>query len=88
MFDSPEPCSCRASAFGVSFIVPDVVIPKAFIVYEDDALSPSEHQEALATAYGYGLKKFSVNGGHSAFTNVPEEIADMFVQFIKQEKQG
>ncbi|KAI1258725.1 alpha/beta-hydrolase [Xylariaceae sp. FL1019] len=84
-FDSLEPCSYEAFTSGVNFAVPDVVIPKAFIVCNGDALFLRQHQEAIAMACGTELKRFSVSGGHSAFVSVPAEVADVVVEFIKQE---
>lgn len=85
MFDGLVPCSCEPFVTGVSFAVPDVTIRKTFIVCEGDALFPPGHQKALASACGKDLNQASVSGGHSAFTSVPEELADILVRIAKDE---
>lgn len=84
MFDSLIPCSYEAFTTGVDFAVPDVTIPKTFIVCENDALFPPEHQKGLATACGQDLRQIKVSGGHSAFASVPEELAEALVQLIEK----
>ncbi|KAI1864745.1 hypothetical protein JX265_008469 [Neoarthrinium moseri] len=81
-FDSLVPSSYEAFTTGVDFAVPEVAIPKAYIVCEGDALFPPEHQKALATACGEDLVQLSVSGGHSAFASVPEELADVLSQLL------
>lgn len=82
MFDGLLPCSYEPFVTGVTFAVPDVTIPKSFIVCEGDGLFPPEHQRALASACGKDLNRASVSGGHSAFASVPEELADVLVQIV------
>lgn len=84
MFDGLVPCSYEPFVTGVNFAVPDVTIPKTFIICEGDALFPPEHQRALASACGKDLSQVSVTGGHSAFASVPEELAEMLVQIAEK----
>ncbi len=83
-FDSLVPCSYESFVTGVDFAVPDVTIPKTFIVCEGDALFPPEHQKALVAACGQGLKQVSVSRGHSAFASVPEELADILASIAQE----
>ncbi|RYP54026.1 hypothetical protein DL769_010413 [Monosporascus sp. CRB-8-3] len=83
-FDSLVPCSYEAFTTGVDFAVPDVTIPKTYIVCEGDALFLPEHQKALAAACGQDLKQVSISGGHSAFASVPEELADVLVRLVEE----
>ncbi|OTA91101.1 hypothetical protein M434DRAFT_76884 [Hypoxylon sp. CO27-5] len=84
MFESLVPCSYEASVTGVDYAVPEVTIPKTFIVCEGDAVFPSEQQRGLAAACGQDVKQVSVSGGHSAFASVPEEVADVLVRIAEQ----
>lgn len=83
IFDSLMPCSYEAFTTGVDFAVPDVTIPKTFIVCEKHALFPPEHQKSLVAACGSDLKEVSVSGEHSAFASVPEELAGVLAQLIE-----
>ncbi|KAI0471969.1 alpha/beta-hydrolase [Xylariaceae sp. FL0804] len=82
-FKSLVPCSYEAFSTGVTFAVPDVTIPKTFIVCEGDALFPPDYQRAVASACGPDLQQVSVSGGHSSFASVPEELADVLVTLHK-----
>ncbi|KAI1823810.1 alpha/beta-hydrolase [Xylaria intraflava] len=85
VFDALEPCSYEAFVTGTEFSVPEVQIPKSYIICENDALVPPELQRELAYACGDELKKVSVSGGHSAFGSIPDELADVVVKLIKEE---
>ncbi|KAI0139994.1 alpha/beta-hydrolase [Hypoxylon sp. NC0597] len=85
MFDSLVPCSYKAFITGVDYAVPEVTIPRTFIVCESDALFLPEHQKGLATACGEDVKQVSVSGGHSAFASVPEEIADILARIAEEQ---
>ncbi|KAI0903163.1 alpha/beta-hydrolase [Ustulina deusta] len=77
-FDDLVPQSFAAVVQPVDFAVPDITIPKTYIVCENDQAFPASLQrKRLAQA---GLREVSVSGGHSAFSSVPVELADLLVQ--------
>lgn len=83
MFDGLVSCSYEPFVTGVTFAVPDVNIPKTFIICAGDALFPPKHQTALASACGKDLNQVSVSGGHSAFASVPDELVEVLVQVVE-----
>lgn len=73
-FSALVPQSHAALDKPVDFSVPDITIPKAYIICDNDQAFPTAAQHHMADSLG--LRKVSVSGGHSAFASVPEELAD------------
>ncbi|KAI7778810.1 hypothetical protein LA080_001591 [Diaporthe eres] len=57
----------------VDFSVPDITIPKTYIVCEGDQAFPTAAQHHWINTLG--LREVSVSGGHTAFASVPDELA-------------
>lgn len=57
----------------VDFAVPDITIPKTYIICEDDKAFPTAAQHHWANSLG--IKAASVSGGHTAFASVPDKLA-------------
>ncbi|KAJ3571537.1 hypothetical protein NPX13_g5339 [Xylaria arbuscula] len=78
IFDDLVPQSYAAVTQPVDFSVLEITIPKTYIVCEKDlAFLPSDQRRLLTDV---GMREASVNGGHSAFISVPDELAGVLAQ--------
>ncbi|KAK3995732.1 Alpha/beta hydrolase fold-1 [Cladorrhinum sp. PSN332] len=76
------PQSYAAVIQPVPFAVPDITIPKTYIVCERDAAFPVPLQEHLATALGFSKK--TISAGHSPFASAPDELADLLISIAEE----
>ncbi|OTB00400.1 hypothetical protein M426DRAFT_15537 [Hypoxylon sp. CI-4A] len=79
--DALVPQSYEATVQPIDFAVPDVAIPKTYIVCEADNALPPAWQHHAADILG--MEKHSVSGGHSAFASVPGEVVDVLIKIIE-----
>lgn len=75
------PQSYEAVTTPVDFAAADITIPKTYIVCEKDNAFPAPLQNELSA--GLGFNKLAVNGSHSAFASVPDEVADALVRIAE-----
>lgn len=80
-FSALVPQSHAALEKPVDFSVPDITIPKTYIICEDDQAFPTAAQHHLADSLG--LRKESVPGGHTAFASVPDKLARVLVGLVE-----
>lgn len=80
-FSALVPQSQAALEKPVDFAVPDITIPKTYIICDDDQAFPTAAQHNLADSLG--LRKVSVSGGHSAFASVPDELAGVLAGLVE-----
>ncbi|KAK4229300.1 Alpha/Beta hydrolase protein [Podospora fimiseda] len=76
------PQSYAAVIQPVPFAVPDITIPKTYIVCERDAAFPVPLQDYLATALGFNKK--TIDAGHSCFASAPDELADLLIEIAEE----
>ncbi|KAG8164260.1 hypothetical protein KVR01_006178 [Diaporthe batatas] len=76
-FSALVPQSQAALEKPVDFSVPEITIPKAYIVCERDQAFPTAAQRHFVNTLG--LRELSVSGGHTAFASVPDELAGVLV---------
>lgn len=72
-FSALVPQSYAALEKPVDFSVPDITIPKTYIVCKGDQAFPTAAQHHWIKTLG--LREVSVSGGHTAFASVPDELA-------------
>lgn len=82
-FDALMPQSYAAAEMPVDFAVPDITIPKTYVVCDNDQAFPTAAQHKWSNHLG--LRKMSVSGGHSAFASTPDELAAALVQICESE---
>lgn len=80
-FGALVPQSWAAMEKPVDFSVPDITIPKTYIICEGDQAFPTAAQHYWSDELG--LQKVSVSGGHTAFASVPDELASVLVGMLK-----
>lgn len=72
-YSALAPQSHAALEKPVDFAVPDLTIPKMYIICEDDKAFPTAAQHHWADSLG--MQAVSVSGGHTAFASVPDKLA-------------
>lgn len=80
-FSALVPQSYAALEKPVDFSVPDITIPKAYIVCEGDQAFPTAAQHHWTNTLG--LRELSVSGGHTAFASVPDELAGVLARQVE-----
>lgn len=80
-FSALVPQSWAAMEKPVDFSVPDITIPKTYLICEGDRAFPAAAQHYWSDKLG--LPKVSVSGGHTAFASVPDELASALVGMVK-----
>lgn len=84
LFDALVPQSYAAQTQPVDFAAPDIIIPKTYILCENDQAFPTASQRELSA--GPYFNQVSVSGGHSAFRSIPNELADSLVKIAENNK--
>ncbi|KAH8779776.1 Alpha/Beta hydrolase protein [Diaporthe sp. PMI_573] len=80
-FNALVPQSWAAMEKPVDFSVPEITIPKTYIICDDDQAFPKAAQHYWSDTLG--LPKVSVSGGHAAFASVPDELASVLVGLVE-----
>lgn len=80
-FSALVPQSHAALEKPVDFAVPDITIPKMYIICEDDKAFPTAAQHHCANSLG--IKAASVSGGHTAFASVPDKLAAILAGVVE-----
>lgn len=83
LFDELVPQSYDAVIQPVDFAVPDITIPKTYVVCEKDNAFPTALQHHLSSSLGF--EKVTVSGGHTAFASIPDELATALVRIAEHE---
>lgn len=81
-FSALVPQSHAALEMPVEFAVPDITIPKKYIICDDDQAFPPAAQYNLANSLG--LEQLSIAAGHSAFASAPDKLAGLLAGVAEQ----
>lgn len=82
-FEALVPQSYAATIQPVDFAVPDITIPKTYVVCEQDNALPAALQRHWSSSLGF--EEVSVSGSHTVFASVPDEVATALVKIAEKD---
>lgn len=70
LYGALVPQSCKATITPVDFAVPDITIPKAYVICNKDLAFPVALQRELSSALGFDT--VTISGGYTCFVSVSQ----------------